>query len=249
MEIVIKSAREIEIMRQAGRIVAETIAILTEAVRPGIATRELDELAYKAITERGAAPSFKGYRGFPASICVSVNDEIVHGIPGKRALKDGDIVSLDVGAYYQGFHGDGAVTLPVGKVSERVKALLETGKSCLAAGIAAAQPPARVGDVSAAIQHVAEEAGFSVVREYTGHGVGRDLHEDLHIPNFGQAHQGPALRPGMTLAIEPMINMGGWPTTVRPNGWTVVTADGGWSAHFEHTIAIGEGPAEILTRL
>jgi methionyl aminopeptidase len=248
MGIVIKSAREIEVMRLAGHMVAETLAALAQAVRPGVTTRELDAIAYRTLTKQGATPSFKGYRGFPASLCASINDEVVHGIPGKRALKDGDIVSLDVGAYYKGFHGDAAVTLPVGKVNGRVQALLDAGKAGLAAGMAAARAGAHLGDISAAVQSTVEALGFSVVREYTGHGVGRNLHEDPLVPNVGEAHTGVVLRPGMTLALEPMINAGGWAVQVRPNGWTVVTSDGGWSAHFEHTVAIGEGEAEILTK-
>ncbi len=247
MEIIIKSAREIEIMRQAGRIVAETLALLSDKIRPGITTRELDALVYRTITKQGATPSFKGYRGFPASLCVSVNSEVVHGMPDKRVLREGDIVSLDVGAYYRGFHGDAAMTVGVGQVNSRAVALIEATKAALAAGIAAARAGARVGDISSAIQTTAESRGFSVVRQYTGHGVGRDLHEEPLVPNFGSPGQGPLLRPGMTLALEPMVNMGDWQVMVQPNGWTVVTRDGSLSAHFEHTIAIREGEADILT--
>jgi len=249
MGIVIKSPREIELMRQAGRIVAETLAVLAENVRPGVTTRELDQLAYQTITGQGATPSFKGYRGFPASLCASVNDEVVHGIPDKRVLKEGEIVSLDVGAYYKGFHGDAAITVPVGKIASRVQALLDACQAGLAAGIAAARAGAHVGDISYAVQTTVEARGFSVVREYTGHGVGRDLHEAPLVPNVGQPSEGPLLRRGMTLALEPMINMGGWEVMVKPNGWTVVTRDGSWSAHFEHTIAITDGEADILTKL
>jgi methionyl aminopeptidase len=249
MGIVIKSAREIEIMRQAGRIAAETLAVLASSVRPGMTTRDLDVLAFRTLTKKGATPSFKGYRGFPASLCASINDEVVHGIPDKRVLKEGDIISLDVGAFYKGFHGDSALTVPVGKVNGRVQALLEAGQAGLAAGIAAARAGAHVGDISSAVQRTVEALGFSVVREYTGHGVGRDLHEDPLVPNVGQPGQGVALKPGMTLALEPMINLGGWAVQVRPNGWTVVTRDGSWSAHFEHTVAITDGEADILTKL
>lgn len=249
MSIVIKSTREIALMRQAGRIVAETLAVLSEYVRPGVATRELDTRAYRTITKQGATPSFKGYRGFPASLCVSINEEVVHGIPDKRVLKEGDIVSLDVGACYKGYHGDSAVTLPVGAIDERVQALLVAGQAGLAAAIAASRNGNRLGDVSNAVQSVVEAQGFSVVREYTGHGVGRDLHEDPLVPNFGPPNQGVLLRPGMTFALEPMINLGEWATQVRPNGWTVITRDGSWSAHFEHTIAITDGEADILTKL
>jgi methionyl aminopeptidase len=247
MGIVIKSAREIETMRQAGHMVAETLAVLADNVRPGVTTRELDELTYRTLTKQGAIPSFKGYRGYPASLCASINEEVVHGIPSKRALREGDIVGLDVGAFYKGFHGDAAVTLTVGKVGGRITALIEAGKAGLAAAIAAARAGARVGDISSAVQTTVEALGFSVVHEYTGHGVGRNLHEDPLVPNVGEANTGALLRPGMTLALEPMINVGGWAVDVRPNGWTVVTRDGSWSAHFEHTIAITEGEADILT--
>jgi len=249
MGIVIKSAREVEIMRQAGRIVAQTLAVLSDAVRPGITTRELDDLTYRTITKQGASPSFKGYRGYPASLCASINDEVVHGIPDKRLLKEGDIVSLDVGAYYKGLHGDAAVTVPVGKISDHIVALLDAGKAGLAAAIAAARGGARVGDISSAVQITVEAVGFAVVREYTGHGVGRNLHEDPLVPNVGEPGQGTLLRPGMTLALEPMINVGGWAVQIKPNGWTVVTRDGSWSAHFEHSVAITDGEAEILTKM
>jgi len=249
MGIVIKSAREIEIMRQSGHIVAETIAVLSESVRPGITTQELDQIAFRTITKQGATPSFKGYRGFPASICASVNEEVVHGIPGKQVLKEGDIISLDVGAFYKGYHGDSAITVAVGKIHVRTQELLNACQAGLAAAIAAAKAGSRVGDISAAVQTTVEALGFSVVREYTGHGVGRDLHEDPMVPNVGVAHQGVLLRSGMTLALEPMINMGGWQVYVKPNNWTVVTRDGRPSAHFEHTVAITDGEADILTKL
>lgn len=249
MGIVIKSEREIEIMRQAGRIVAETLAVVAEAVRPGITTHDLDDVTYRTITKQGATPSFKGYRGYPASLCASLNDEVVHGIPGKRVLKEGDVVSLDVGALYKGFHGDSALTVAVGKINGRTQALLDACKAGLAAGIGAARAGARVGDISAAVQTTVEALGFSVVREYTGHGVGRNLHEDPLVPNVGQPQTGALLRPGITIAIEPMINLGSWEVKLRPNGWTVVTRDGSVSAHFEHTVAIREGEADILTKL
>jgi len=243
----IKSAREIEIMRQAGHIVAETLAVLAGHIRPGITTRELDDLTYRTLTKQGATPSFKNYRGYPASLCASINEEVVHGIPDRRTLKDGDIVSLDVGAYYKGVHGDAALTVPVGKVGPLVLALLEAGKAGLAAGIAAARGGARLGDIGAAVQATVEAQGFSVVRQYTGHGVGRNLHEEPLVPNVGTPNTGMVLTPGMTLAIEPMINMGGWAVKEKRNGWTVVTLDGSWSAHFEHTVAITEDEADILT--
>jgi len=235
-------------MRQAGRIVALTLASLAERIRPGLATRELDRLAEQMITQEGAIPSFKGYRGFPASLCVSINDEVVHGIPGKRLLREGDIVSLDVGAIYQGYQGDAAITVGVGRISKRAAALIEAAKGALAAGIAAAQAGNRLSDISWAIQSYAEERGFSVVREYVGHGIGRDMHEDPQIPNFGPPGQGVLLKPGMTFALEPMLNTGGYAVRVKGDNWTVVTMDGGLSAHYEHTIAVTEGEPEILTQ-
>jgi len=249
MAIIIKSARELAYMRQAGRIVAETLAVLQERIRPGIVTAELDSLAYKVITEHNAVPSFKGYRGFPASLCVSINEEVVHGIPGKRVLCEGDIVSLDVGAIYQGYHGDAAITLGVGRISEEAARLIEVTAGALQAAIAQARAGHRLGDISWTIQHYAESRGFSVVRQYVGHGIGREMHEDPQVPNFGQRGRGVKLRPGMTLALEPMVNMGDWHTRVLPNNWTVVTEDGKLSAHFEHTIAITARDPEILTKL
>lgn len=249
MAIIIKSARELAYMRQAGRIVAETLAVLQERIKPGIITAELDALAYKVITKHNAVPSFKGYRGFPASLCVSVNEEVVHGIPGKRVLREGDIVSLDLGAIYHGYHGDAAVTLGVGRVSEEAARLIEVTASALQAAIAQARAGHCLGDISWAIQHYAESRGFSVVRQYVGHGIGREMHEDPQVPNFGQPGRGVKLRPGMTLALEPMVNRGDWRTKVLPDNWTVVTEDGGLSAHFEHTVAITAGDPEILTKL
>ncbi len=252
--IVIKSAQELALMRQAGRIVAETLAILAEQVRPGITTAELNRLADALIRQRGAVPSFKGYREFPASnrvfpasICASVNEEVVHGIPGKRALREGDIVGLDVGAIYRGMQGDAAITLPIGRVNGRLQELIQTAQIALAAGIQAARGGNRLGDISWAIQKVAEDAGFTVVREYGGHGIGRNMHEDPHIPNWGEPGKGPLLKPGMTLALEPMLNTGTAQVKVKPDKWTVVTIDGAPSAHFEHTIDITQGAAEILT--
>jgi len=245
--IVIKSPREIAIMREAGRVVAAVIEALTEAVSPGVTTRELNEVADRELKKHGAVSAFKGYRGFPASICTSINEEVVHGIPGSRILKAGDIISLDVGAILDGFYGDAAVTLPVGKISAEGQRLIETTEEALKAGIAAARSGARLGDVSAAIQNYAESRNFSVVREYVGHGIGRELHEDPQIPNFGIAGEGPLLKKGMTLALEPMVNAGEWRTKIADNKWTVSTIDGKLSAHFEHTIAITDGSAEILT--
>ncbi len=247
--VIIKSSQEIAIMREAGRVVAAVIEALTNEIRPGITTRELDDIAVGEFKKRGAVASFKGYHGFPASICTSVNEEVVHGIPGARVLKSGDIISLDVGAMVNGFHGDAAVTLGVGKISSDAQKLIAATKGALEAGIAAARNGARLGDVSAAIQTYAESKNCSVVREYVGHGVGRDLHEDPQVPNFGIAGEGISLKKGMTIALEPMLNAGVWRTRVTGNRWTVVTADGKLSAHFEHTIAIGDSVPEILTIL
>jgi methionyl aminopeptidase len=247
MGIIIKSEREIALMRQAGRIVAAVLAILMKQVKPGMKTRELDAIAGREVERLGGKPSFKGYRGFPANLCVSVNDEIVHGIPGERTLREGDIVSLDFGASLNGFQGDSAVTVGVGEISPRARKLVATTEEVLQAGIAAARSGARLGDISAAIQDYAESRGYSVVREYTGHGIGQEMHEEPQIPNFGLAGTGPVLKKGMTLALEPMVNAGDWHTRVGDDQWTVFTADGSLSAHFEHTIAITDGEAEILT--
>ena len=247
MGIIIKSNREIEAMRQAGRIVATILEVLKLHVRPGMETKELDVIAAGELKRLGAKPSFKGYQGFPANLCVSVNDEIVHGIPGKRVLDEGDIVSLDFGAIFMGFQGDSAVTVGIGEISLQAKELLETTEGALKAGIAAAYPEARLGDISAAIQNYAESRGYSVVREYTGHGIGQEMHEEPQIPNFGLPGTGPVLKKGMTLALEPMVNIGDWHTRIGDDHWTVLTADGSLSAHFEHTIAITDEGAEVLT--
>ncbi|MBC8249190.1 MAG: type I methionyl aminopeptidase [Anaerolineales bacterium] len=248
--IILKSPSELARMRQAGRIVAEVLAALQQRIRPGINTAELDELVYQIITKHKAIPSFKGYRGFPASLCASINEEVVHGIPNKkRYLEEGDIVSFDVGAIYQGYHGDAAVTVGVGEITEAAKELLAVTAGALAAGIAQSRAGNRTGDVSWAIQDYAESRGYSVVREYTGHGIGLQMHEDPQIPNYGQPKQGPLLKPGMTFALEPMVNQGDWRTRVLADNWTVVTRDEKLSAHFEHTIAVTEGEPEILTRL
>jgi len=245
--IIIKSSQEIAIMREAGRVVAAVMEALAKEVKPGVTTRELDDVAVREFKKQGAVASFKGYRGFPASICTSVNEEVVHGIPGGRVLKAGDIISLDVGALVNSYHADAAVTLGVGKISPDAQALIDTTKGALEAGIAAARNGARLGDVSLAIQSYAESRKFSVVREYVGHGIGRDLHEDPQVPNFGIAGDGILLKKGMTIALEPMLNAGVWRTRVTSNRWTVVTADGKLSAHFEHTIAIGDSVPEIIT--
>jgi len=237
-------------MREAGRIAAEALEALKQRVQPGVTTAELDALAFSIITKRGAKPSFKGYRGFPASICASINEQVVHGIPSTQVvLKDGDIISIDVGATLKGYVGDTAVTLPVGKVSDVAKRLLEATQGALMAGVAAAHYGNYLEDVSGAVQDYAEARGFSVVREYVGHGVGRQMHEDPQVPNYRQGKRGPQLKPGMTLALEPMVNVGVAETRVLRDKWTVVTVDGKLSAHFEHTIAITEGEPAILTLL
>ncbi len=248
MGIIIKSDKEIAAMRQAGRIVGTVLEILSEQVKPGMKTKELDIIAGRELERLGARPSFKGYRGFPANVCVSVNDEIVHGIPGERILNEGDIVSLDFGAIYDGFQGDAALTVAIGEASPEAKRLIEATRGSLQAGIAAACAGATLGDVSAAIQGYAESRGYSVVREYTGHGIGRELHEEPQIPNFGSPGTGPVLKKGMTLALEPMLNAGDCRTRLADDGWTVLTADGSLSAHFEHTIAINDTEPEVLTR-
>ena len=247
MSIIIKSAEEIAAMRQAGRIVGIVLEILRRQVKPGMKTKELDIIAAREVARLGAKPSFKGYRGFPAALCVSVNDEVVHGIPGKRLLREGDIVSLDFGAIFDGFQGDAAVTVGVGELTPEARQLMEAAEGSLEAGIAAAHPGATLGDISAAIQNYAESKGYSVVREYTGHGIGREMHEEPQIPNFGLRGTGPVLKKGMTLALEPMVNAGDWRTRLGDDHWTVCTADGSLSAHFEHTIVITDGEPEVLT--
>jgi methionyl aminopeptidase len=255
MGIEIKSEKEIEKMRRSGQIVAKVLKLLSEQIKPGMKTRELDTIAEKEMKRLGAVSSFNGYHGFPANICVSINDEIVHGIPGDRVLKEGDIASLDFGVIYDGYHGDAAVTVGVGKISDDARRLIKTTKAALRSGIAAARAGAKLGDVSAAIQQYAESKGYSVVREYTGHGIGREMHEDPQVPNcteppYGlQPGAGPELKKGMTIALEPMLNVGDWHTRVAGDHWTVHTADGSLSAHFEHTIAIDNNEPEVLTRL
>ena len=245
--VTIKSPRELEAMRQAGRVVARTMSALLAAVRPGVTTRELDELAASQIKRMGASPAFLGYRGFPATICTSFNEEIVHGIPGDRAVREGDVLKLDVGAVVDSFYGDSAVSVCVGEVPPRVRELVEVTRQALEAGIKAARPGARLGDIGYAVQSVAEAHGFSVVREYVGHGIGRALHEEPPVANFGTPGRGTVLQPGMTIAIEPMLNIGGWETRVLGDDWTVVTADGSLSAHFEHTLHISPKGPEVLT--
>lgn len=232
-------------MRQGGQILTAILDKLRMAIKPGVKTRQLDAIMASECEKRGVKPSFKNYQGFPANLCVSVNDEIVHGIPGERVLQEGDIVSLDAGIKFNGFHTDAAITVAVGEISQEAKKLIAVTEGSLKAGIAQATCEAWSGDISTAIQNYVESRGFAVVREYTGHGVGRDLHEEPQIPNFALG-KGILLRNGMTLAIEPMVNAGDWRTKLAPNRWTVLTADGSLSAHFEHTIAITNGAAEIL---
>jgi methionyl aminopeptidase len=243
--VIIKSDEEIVIMRKCGKVLAAILDKLRTEVRPGIKTGQLDIIMAEESKKWGVTPSFKNYRGFPANLCVSVNDEIVHGIPGERILQEGDIVSLDVGAKLNGFHTDAAMTIGVGRISKEAADLIAVTEGSLKSGIAQAISGAWVEDISSAIQHYVEAEGFSVVREYTGHGVGRDLHEEPQIPNC-VIGKGLLLRKGMTLAIEPMVNAGDWHTKLAANQWTVLTADGSLSAHFEHTIAITDNAAEVL---
>lgn len=234
-------------MREAGRIAARALRLVGEAVRPGITTGELDRLAEEIIRDAGALPAFKGYHGFPATLCTSVNEQIVHGIPGRRRLNEGEILSVDVGSILDGYYGDTAATFPVGEIDAEAARLLRVTRESLAAGIDACRSGNHLGDIGAAVQSVAEAEGFAVVREYVGHGIGRAMHEDPNVPNFGIPGQGVALKDGMVLAIEPMVNAGSWQTVALNDGWTVVTADGSLSAHFEHTVAItGKGPV-VLT--
>jgi len=247
--IVLKSAEEVERMRHAGVLAAEALREVARAVRPGVSGAQLDRIAEAVIRDRGGVPSFKGYRGYPASVCISVNDEVVHGIPDSRPLRDGEIVSIDLGAELDGFHGDTAVTLPVGEVSREVDRLLTVAREALFKGIDAVRPGRRLGDVGVAIQRHAERAGFSVVRDFAGHGIGRHLHEDPQVPNFGEPGTGPLLRVGMTLAIEPMVNLGGAEVEMDDDGWTVRTRDRKPSAHFEHTVAVTAAGAQVLTAI
>ncbi|SDL18579.1 type I methionyl aminopeptidase [Natronincola ferrireducens] len=247
--IYIKSRQEIEIMHRAGKIVAETHELLKEAIKPGVTTRELDEMAEAYIKKSGAIPAFKGYGGFPASICTSINHEVVHGIPGLKHLEDGDIISIDIGALYDGYYGDAAKTHGVGKISEKAQKLIDVTKQSFYEGIKYASEGNRLSDISHAIQTYVEEKGFSVVRNYVGHGIGTKMHEEPQVPNYGPPGKGPRLKAGMVLAIEPMINAGTYEVKVLTDGWTVVTLDGKYSAHYEHTVAITQGEPEILTAL
>ena len=244
--VYLRDANELESIRGAARIVARTLTLLGEAVRPGITTAELDRLAEGFIRDQGGRPAFKGYRGYPANICSSINDEVVHGIPGDRVLKEGDIVGIDVGVEKGGYFGDAARTFPVGNVGPQVTRLLTVTREALAKGIAQARAGNRVGDISHAIQSHVESQGFSVVRALVGHGIGRQMHEEPQVPNYGMPGRGPKLMTGQVLAIEPMVNAGGADVVTRDDGWTVATRDGGLSAHFEHTVAVGgEGPVVL----
>jgi methionyl aminopeptidase len=248
--IIRKSGQELEHMARAGMIVADTLSLLGENIRPGTTTAELDRLADEFIRSRGGVPTFKGYRGpypYPASICTSPNDVVVHGIPSAYALAEGDILSVDVGVTLDGFVADSAYTFPVGEVEPEAERLLEVGNAALHAGIEQARAGGKLTDISHAVQRVTEDAGFSVVRSLVGHGVGRDMHEDPQIPNYGEPGRGPTLAPGMTLAIEPMITAGGHEVVVQPDQWTIATADGSLSAHFEHTVAVTKEGPRILT--
>jgi methionyl aminopeptidase len=246
--IILKSNREIATMRRAGHIVARTLELLREHTKPGVTTRELNALAEMAIRRENAIPSFKGYKNFPAALCLSVNEEIVHGIPGKRVLKDGDILSIDLGVIYQGYQGDSATTLPVGTIGPVAQKLLDDTEAALFRGIAQATAGNHLFDISHAIELEAARLGYGLVREYVGHGIGRAMHEDPQVPNWGEPGKGPVLRAGMTLAIEPMFTTGTHETEQLSDGWTVVTKDRGLSAHFEHTVAITNNGPDILTR-
>jgi len=247
--ILLKSSRELEHMRAAGRILAEVKARLKALVRPGASTKDIDEDIESFIVGKGAAPAFKGYRGYPATVCASINDEVVHGIPSaKRKLKDGDIIGLDLGCIVEGYYGDCAITLPVGPVPERVQELLDVTRESLDKAIVQCRAGNRIGDISYAVQAHCEGHGFGVVRAFVGHGIGRALHEEPQVPNFGEAGRGPVLKAGMVLAIEPMVTMGSWEVRVLEDGWTAVTVDGSLAAHFEDTIAITANGPEVLTR-
>lgn len=247
--ITIKSSNEVELMRAAGRIVGKTHEMIQKHIKPGITTLELDKIAEDYIRSNDAIPSFKGYRGFPGSICASVNEEVVHGIPSLRKLKNGDIISVDIGAIYKGYHGDSANTYGVGEISHEAQKLIEVTKNSFFEGMRQAKTGKRLFDISAAIQDYIESKGYSVVREFVGHGIGKEMHEDPQIPNYGTAGKGPRLAKGMTFAVEPMVNVGKKDVKVLSNGWTVVTKDLSLSAHYEHTLLITDGTPEYLTML
>ena len=245
--ITLKSAHEIELMRRAGKITAAARALARDMVKPGVTTAQIDKAVFQFIKEQGATPSFLHYNGYPASVCVSVNDEIIHGIPGKRVLQEGDIVSIDVGAYIGGYHGDCAATFPCGKVSPEAQNLIDVTRQSFFEGIKFAKEGHRLYDISAAIQAYVESHGYSIVREYVGHGIGTEMHEPPEIPNYGNPGRGPRLLRGMTIAVEPMVNAGTAAIRQMPDGWTVRTADGKWAAHYENTLLITDGEPEILT--
>jgi len=245
----IRSSREIAQLKKANAVVAEVFERLKNKITPETTTRELDQIAEEYIRSKGAVPAFKGYRGYPATLCVSINEEVVHGIPGQRRLKQGDLASIDVGVNLNGYFGDAAITFPVGDVDEEARKLLEVTEKALYIGIDQARAGNRLFDISFAIQHWVESHGFSVVRDFVGHGIGKSLHEEPQIPNFGPAHQGPRLEKGMIFSLEPMVNEGTYEVRILSDAWTVVTADGKRSAHFEHTVAITNGGADILSTL
>ncbi|HMU53691.1 MAG TPA: type I methionyl aminopeptidase [Nitrospira sp.] len=248
--IILKTPEEVALMAKASRVVAEALEVLKQAVKPGITTDELDRLAEAEIRARGAQPAFKGYRNYPKTLCASVNEQVVHGIPSKRVLKEGDIIGLDLGAIVEGFYGDSAVTVGVGQVDDKAARLVRVTEEALALGIEQAVVGNRLSDISHAVQRHVEAAGYSVVTEFVGHGIGRQLHEEPQVPNYGRPGQGPRLQHGMVLAIEPMVNMGGAAVRILDDRWTAVTVDGSLSAHFEHTIAVQpEGPARVLSGL
>ncbi len=247
--IVLKLPDEIKKARMSSRIVAEVLDTLRKLVRPGVKTIELNRIAEQITAKRGAKPAFKGYHGYPYALCTSVNEEVVHGMPSERVLQEGDIIGLDYGVYYQDYYGDAAITVPVGKVNEEVRRLMKVTEQSLYDAIAQTTAGNRLGDISAAVQMRAEQAGFSVVRDFVGHGIGKNLHEEPQIPNFGKKGRGVELKVGMIFAIEPMVNMGSYKVKVLPDGWTVVTEDNGFSAHFEHSVAITDNGPDILSKL
>lgn len=247
--VILKQPDEIAKARASNRIVAEVLSVLREKVKPGVTTLELDQIAERTAEKRGARPAFKGYRGYPYALCASINEEVVHGMPSKRVLMEGDIIGLDFGVYYQGFYGDSAITLPVGRVNAGAARLMEVTEKSLYEAIRQTSAGNRLGDISAAVQTTVEAAGFSVVRDFVGHGIGRQMHEDPQIPNFGKKGRGIELKAGMIFAIEPMVNEGDYRVKILADGWTVVTEDGSLSAHFEHSVAITDNGPEILSRL
>ena len=247
--VILKQPDEIAKARASNRIVAEVLSVLREKVKPGVTTLELDQIAERTAEKRGAMPAFKGYRGYPYALCASINEEVVHGMPSKRVLMEGDIIGLDFGVYYQGFYGDSAITLPVGRVNAGAARLMEVTEKSLYEAIRQTSAGNRLGDISAAVQTTVEAAGFSVVRDFVGHGIGRQMHEDPQIPNFGKKGRGIELKAGMIFAIEPMVNEGDYRVKILADGWTVVTEDGSLSAHFEHSVAITDNGPEILSRL